>query len=96
MVQANLLATASAESGPFNIGTGKLTTTNHLYQRIAELTDFRLSPVRAPERPGDVRSVSLDAGLAAAKLGWRPQTDLEAGLAKTVAYFRDQLGEESS
>ena len=95
VVAANLLVTASAESGPFNIGTGKLTTTNYLYQRIAELTGFRLPPVPAPERPGDVRSVSLDAGLAAATLGWRPRTDLEAGLSKTVDYFRDQVGGES-
>jgi UDP-glucose 4-epimerase len=94
VVEANLLLTDSEETGPFNIGTAKLTTTNQLYRRVAELTGFRLPPVRAPERPGEVRSVSLDAGLAAARLGWRPRTDLETGLRKTVEYFREEIRRE--
>lgn len=42
------------------------------------------------DRPGHDRRYAIDAGKLARELGWRPQhSDFSAGLAKTIAWYRD-------
>jgi nucleoside-diphosphate-sugar epimerase len=41
-------------------------------------------------RPGDVRRHFADSGKARALLGWKPSVEIEEGLARTVAWFREQ------
>jgi nucleoside-diphosphate-sugar epimerase len=42
----------------------------------------------APARPGELARSSLDAGRAEMQLGWKPWTDLAAGSAAVLDYFR--------
>ncbi|MGH7276936.1 MAG: NAD-dependent epimerase/dehydratase family protein [Candidatus Rokuibacteriota bacterium] len=79
-------------SGILNIGTGAETSVNDLYRRLARLTGVTRAPEHAPARPGEQRRSVLDASRAKARLGWAPATALEAGLAKTVEYFRKEMG----
>jgi UDP-glucose 4-epimerase len=46
----------------------------------------------APPRSGEQRRSALDAALAARVLGWRPMTDVRAGLSQTLAWFRQRAG----
>ena len=41
----------------------------------------------------EVERLLADATLAREILGWQPQTGLEEGLERTVAWFRDHLGD---
>jgi len=43
------------------------------------------------DRPGHDRRYAIDASRARAELGWRPQHDFEAGLARTVRWYLDHL-----
>jgi UDP-glucose 4-epimerase len=42
------------------------------------------------DRPGDVRRHFADVGKAQQLLGWAPRVEIEDGLARTVAWFREQ------
>ena len=42
----------------------------------------------APAREGEVPRSALDASRAAMQLGWKPWTDLAAGSAAVLDYFR--------
>jgi len=83
-VVAGLLAAASAPgAGIFNIGTGTETTVLELHRLCAETAGVEQEPRLAPHRPGDVLRSVLDASRAASALGWRAETTLADGLART-------------
>ena len=44
-------------------------------------------PEHGPARPGDLRSNLVDAALAGVVLGWRPEVQLDEGLAITAEWF---------
>lgn len=87
VVQACVAAPNAPSSDPINIGTGRLTSVNELYQMLAEITGFSGLPVYAAPRAGDIHSISLDPSRAWEQMGWRAETDLATGLRLTVEHF---------
>ncbi len=85
---ATRLALDRGSQGTFNLGTGNLTTVNDLYHWIAELTGYPNPATYAPERPGEVYRITLDASKATAELGWQPRMPFKDGLARTVDWVR--------
>jgi len=73
-----------------NIGTGVETSVQGLYDAMARLAGFTEPPRYAPARAGELARSALDPGRAATHLGWTPQVDMDTGLAKTLAWFRDR------
>ena len=73
-----------------NIGTGVETSVQGLYDAMARLAGFPEPPKYAPARAGELARSALDPGRAATHLGWTPQVDMDTGLAKTLAWFRDR------
>ena len=88
VVQANLLAAESDAGGAFNIGLGKEVSVLDIVEALNELGDGDFSAEHAPERPGEVQHIALDASRAAAELGWSAQVELSEGLAKTLDSLR--------
>ncbi|MBM3660655.1 MAG: NAD-dependent epimerase/dehydratase family protein [Actinobacteria bacterium] len=74
-----------------NVGTGVGTSVQALYDAMARLTGTDDPPRRAEARPGDVLHSVLDPGRAGTHLGWEPRTDLESGLVRTLAWYRDRM-----
>jgi dTDP-glucose 4,6-dehydratase len=73
----------------YNVGGGEELANADVTRRILELTGRDASLVRHVEdRPGHDRRYSLDSGKLRA-LGWTPGRRFEDGLAKTVAWYRD-------
>ncbi|MFM8415428.1 MAG: NAD-dependent epimerase/dehydratase family protein [Planctomycetota bacterium] len=80
-----------------NIGTGQGTDVNELEAMLRGAMEQELAPrgrrqplplpEHGPARAGDLRSNLVDAGLAAAVLGWRPEIGLADGLFRTAAWF---------
>jgi len=95
VVRANLLATMAALEGKvpiMNVGTGVETSVNDLVRLLGEAAGSPLLVEHAPPRSGEQRRSALDAALAARVLGWRPMTDVRAGLQETLAWFRQRAG----
>jgi UDP-glucose 4-epimerase len=92
VVRANLGALA-LPLGPgvpnlFNVASGAPVTVNALWQAIAGTSGTGLAPAMAPPRAGDLRRSALDPTRAKRELSWTPEMPLEAGLARTWAWFR--------
>lgn len=79
-----------AKSFRFNIGTGVETSDRQLHTLVAQAAGAADEPEFAPPRLGDVERSALDAGRAREILGWTPQVDIAAGVARTVEFFRKQ------
>lgn len=92
VVDANLIASKASDiSGEvFNIGCGSQTTVNVLARIISEIMKTDLRPSYDKERPGDVRHSFADVSLAKQAIHYRPQVQLEEGLARTVEWFKEQ------
>ena len=90
VVDALMRASETGGAGVYNVGTGVETSTKQVFETIARHARFGGGPVYGPPRPGDVPRSVLDSGLARQELGWRPFTDFEDGISRTVAWFAER------
>ncbi len=88
VVNANLLAMKSIAGGNFNIACGSRISIGELARKIVELTGSASDVVHLDPRPGDIRHSQGDITRAEKELGFDPKFSLEAGLKKTVEWFR--------
>ena len=78
-------------TGPVNLGNPEERTVRELAERIIRLTGSVSEIVCRPLPQDDPTRRRPDIGLAKELLGWKPETGLEEGLEKTIAYFRGRL-----
>lgn len=93
VVEANMLALKKDPTHKiFNIGTGKETDVNTLYEHIAKVvektTKKKGTSFHGPTLPGEVARSCLDAKRAEQELGWIPHVELADGLKKTAEFFK--------
>ncbi|MEV8635950.1 NAD-dependent epimerase/dehydratase family protein [Streptosporangium sp. NPDC051023] len=75
----------------FNLGTGAETTDRALHTLVAGATGAPDEPDTAPARLGDLPAMAVDPAPAFEGLGWRPRTDLAAGLKITADWARARI-----
>ncbi len=90
VAQANLLALRTDYAGEINIGTGKETDINCLFQLLRKITDSPIQEYHGPAKPGEQQRSVIDYSRARQVLGWEPLMTLEQGLELTVNYFRQK------
>ena len=83
----------SEEHRPVNIGSTDETTILELANMINELSGNQAGVVFKPKHrgEGDPQRRKPDISRAREILGWEPKVKKEAGLKKTVAYFKEKL-----
>jgi UDP-glucose 4-epimerase len=87
-VHAFSLAAGDTASGALlNVGTGIETSVTGVYRILVGVTGYGGEPRFDPTADAGLPRITLDATEAEAKLGWRPWTTLEDGLAETVSYL---------
>ncbi len=89
VVQAALLSLPETATGIFNIATGKENSVMEIFQKLKEATGSD-----AAEEHVDFPAIGFARGClsiekAKKELGFAPQYDLDAGLQKTVAWFKE-------
>jgi len=82
----------SRHPGPMNIGNPRELSLLEMARRIIHLTGSRSRIVHRPLPTDDPKVRQPDITLARHELGWTPRTSLDAGLRRTVSYFRTRLG----
>jgi UDP-glucose 4-epimerase len=95
VARANLLAATAGDGCCYCIGTGIGTTVNRLYDLICAAVGVRVTPRRAPRRPGDLRAAYFDNARAARDLGWEPIVPLTEGIRMTVEACRREFAPEA-
>ncbi|MDP3774992.1 MAG: SDR family oxidoreductase [Gemmatimonadales bacterium] len=76
---------------PTNLGNPVEFTVHQLAEKVLALTGSKSPIVREPLPEDDPKVRQPDISSARTLLGWEPRTDLDAGLAKTIDYFRGRL-----
>ena len=95
VVAANLAAMeASVEPGTvINVGAGERISLNDLFHAMTEVLGTPIEPVYEAPRPGDVRDSLASLDRARELLGYSPAVDWRTGLAETLAWYRERLGQ---
>jgi UDP-glucuronate decarboxylase len=89
-----LMNTDDAVTGPINLGNPGEFTILELAQQIIEITGSTSPIVHHPLPIDDPQRRKPDISLARDILNWQPAVDLDAGLKKTIAYFKALLSEK--
>jgi UDP-glucose 4-epimerase len=79
-------------SGIFNIGTGRETSVNELYELIRGAVGVPVQARHGEAKPGEQMRSCIDARLATKTFGWKPSVSIEEGIERTVDWFREQEG----
>ncbi len=78
-------------SGPVNIGNPHETSVLELAETVRRLAGSASEIVFTPRPEDDPTVRQPDITLARDALGWEPKIDYEAGLRRTIGWFREQL-----
>jgi len=76
---------------PFNFAGETRFSVLELVDRIGTLMHMDLEPEILDEAVNEIREQRVDAGKARSELGWTPQHSLDAGLDKSIEWYRRYL-----
>jgi UDP-glucuronate decarboxylase len=85
-----LMESGAEVTGPINVGNPGEFTIRELATKVIELTRSKSQIIEHPLPADDPRQRRPDISLAKKVLGWEPTVALEAGLSRTIDYFRKQ------
>ena len=93
----HLMLLKAAPGASYNIGGLSERTNLEVVQAICDLVDAAAAPLASgprrnlisfvPDRPGHDRRYGVDPSRIGEELGWRPSTDFETGLKRTVDWY---------
>jgi UDP-glucuronate decarboxylase len=86
-----LMDTPDDITGPVNIGNPSERTVRNLAERIIALTGSKSELIFKPLPADDPKQRCPDITLAKNLLKWEPTVDIDAGLTKTIDYFRKRI-----
>lgn len=75
-------------TGIYNIGTGRETNVNQLYEMIRPAVGSAIKAQHAEAKAGEQMRSCIDASAAGKTFGWKPSMPIEQGIKATVEWFR--------
>ena len=90
VARANLMA-LNWKNEVVNIGTGKETSVNELFNIIKNEIGFKGTAIYDKPREGEIYRIYLDIKKAES-LGWEPEVDLKDGIKKVVNWMKNYKG----
>lgn len=86
VAQANLLALNKGQNETINIGSGKATSVNQLFDLLKKDLKFGKVAEHKPQRTGEIGKSCLNVEYAKKVLDWGPQSTMEQGLKETIVW----------
>jgi len=86
-----LMDSGDEVTGPINLGNPGEFTMIQLAETVLRLTNSKSKLVFQPLPADDPKQRQPNITKARELLGWAPKVDLEAGLDRTIAYFRKKI-----
>ncbi len=76
-----------------NLGSRPVLPISRIAEMVVDITGCGLEPIYdiSKYREGDPTTLEMDPSLAERLLHWSPRIDMEAGLAHTVGFYREEL-----
>jgi UDP-glucose 4-epimerase len=94
IVRGNELALERGDGAVYNLGRGIEVSDFEVFTTVRDAVGAAMEPLYAPERPGEVEHIALDASRARREMGWEWQVDLAQGVARSVEFYRRESEKE--
>jgi UDP-glucose 4-epimerase len=91
VVKANLITINYQKSDIYNIGTSKETDVNELFNMLNKIVGNNKEEKHGPAAPGEQMRSVITSDKLFKTFNWRPSTNLQEGLQKTVDFFKISL-----
>lgn len=91
IVRANVLALTDKARGIYNCSTGVEFSVNTVFQILKLRTGSNCKVVHGPAKPGEQQRSVCSFRKIEKSLGWKPEFNLEQGIAHTVEWFRQNM-----
>lgn len=79
-------------AGTFNLGWGREVSVLEVLDGLQRAARTSVEPQLEPLRAGELTRSAIDASAAERAFGWRPEIDLDAGLAETFRWYAETHG----
>jgi UDP-glucose 4-epimerase len=89
IVAGHALAVENRYTGVVCLGRGVEVTVPEIFDKLAVLTGYKAEPRREPLRPGEINRICISGAKAKEVLGWEPRVSFDEGLARLVAFMRE-------
>ena len=90
-MQPRTLADTPA-TGTFNLGWGREVSVLEVLDGLQRAAGTAVDPQLQPLRPGELTRSAIDSAAAERAFGWRPQIQLDDGLADTFRWYATTYG----
>jgi UDP-glucose 4-epimerase len=90
VIEVAILAMETGRKGIFNIGTGKETNINEIFEIVKKESGFSGQEIHEPAQKGEQKRSCLDYSKAKNELNWAPKYGLEQSLKETVSWFKNK------
>jgi UDP-glucuronate decarboxylase len=87
----SLMESEQQDLQPFNLGNPQEITINELVSSLEDALGRELDVTHRDLPTDDPKRRRPDIGLARRLLGWQPEVTLREGMAKTIAWFADEM-----
>jgi UDP-glucose 4-epimerase len=77
-------------AGTFNLGWGREVSVLEILDGLQRAAGTAVRPQLEPLRPGELTRSAIDSSAAASAFGWRPEIELDEGLAGTLAWYAER------
>jgi UDP-glucose 4-epimerase len=91
VVKANLLTLNDDACDIYNVGTGKETDVNELFNKLNKIIESKKEEKHGPPAPGEQMRSVIASDKLFKKFNWKPSTILDEGLKPTVEFFRNKM-----
>lgn len=91
IVAANVQALDKDKSVAVNIGTGKGTNINKIFDELVKLTGTGFNQIHGDPKPGEQIMSVLDPSKALKELNWFSKISITQGLSQTVSFFKNEI-----
>lgn len=90
VARANYISSMKCDkTSIYNLGSGSTITINELAKKMQEISGITVGIDYKPERVGDVKHCKANSSKIENELGFKVQTDLDAGLNEYMNWYRD-------
>lgn len=76
----------------YNVGSEVGVKVIEVIEAVSRILGYEVEVEHLGERAGDVDAIYASSEKLRTQLGWRPEVDLEEGLRRTIAHYRERLG----
>ncbi len=91
VLNANATMLENDIQGVFNVGTGKETSVNTIFEHIKAASGKDIKKIHAGPRKGEIKRSCISPEKITRMTGWKPEVDIASGIKKTFDWFRSQV-----